>query len=93
MKQWCVYIATNKPRGVLYIGKTGNIAIRSMQHIRGIGAAFTKKYNCKRIVYVEWFDTEHQALRRERQLKPWKRDWKIELIEAQNPEWKNYLDY
>lgn len=91
-KKWCVYIATNKPHGVLYIGKTGNISMRSMQHVKGKGAAFTKKYNCKQIVYVEWFDTEQQALRRERQLKSWRRSWKIELIEKQNKDWKNYVD-
>lgn len=92
MKQWYVYIATNAPRGVLYIGKTGNISVRSMQHVLGQGAAFTKKYNCKQIVYLETYSTEYESLQRERQLKAWRREWKISLIAKQNPDWKNYLD-
>lgn len=65
MKEWCVYIATNKPNGVLYIGKTGNVLVRGFQHAEGVGANFTKRYNCTMIVYVEHYPTEYEATRRE----------------------------
>ncbi len=87
-----MYIATNKKHGVLYVGKTGNMLIRGFQHATGNGSLFTKKYNCDKIVYIELYQTEYEAIKREKQLKNWKRDWKISLIEEQNPTWKNYRD-
>lgn len=90
MKQWWVYIATNKRHGVLYIEKTHDVRIRSWQHASGKGAAFTKKYRCDNVVYVESYKTHYEATQREKQLKYWKREWKIVLIESQNPTWSNY---
>ncbi|MBR9758038.1 MAG: GIY-YIG nuclease family protein [Algicola sp.] len=84
-----VYIITNKPRGVLYIGVTGGIDDRMERHIKGEGAAFAKKYNLTRLVYYEEFQYVHEAIKREKQLKNWHRQWKINLIEKVNPEWQN----
>jgi len=83
-----VYITTNKPRGVLYIGVTNDIARRLYEHKEGLLKGFTKKYNLKTLVYVESFDQIDEALTREKQLKNWHRDWKINQIESVNPEWK-----
>jgi len=77
----------SKPKGVLYIGFTGNLDLRTGQHKEGSIAGFTKQYFVKRLVYYEWFNDPKEAIRREKQLKKWNRDWKIKLIEKHNPEW------
>ncbi|WPZ32927.1 GIY-YIG nuclease family protein [Thalassobaculum sp. OXR-137] len=82
-----VYIVTNKTRGTLYIGVTSNPARRISQHRRGEGSAFASKYKLRRVVYYEHPPTMEAAIRREKQLKNWHRDWKIALIEQGNPEW------
>ena len=84
-----VYIITNKPRGVLYIGVTGGIDDRMERHVAGIGSKFSKKYKLKILVYFEEFQYINDAIKREKQLKNWHRDWKINLIEKNNPEWIN----
>ena len=81
------YIMTNKPRGVLYIGVTADIATRIWQHRNGTGSAFCKKYGLTRLVLVEPHDDIVPAISREKALKAWKRDWKIRLIESSNPDW------
>ena len=78
---------TNKPRGVLYIGVTADIATRIWQHRNGTGSAFCKKYGLTRLVLVEPHDDIVLAISREKALKAWKRDWKIRLIESSNPDW------
>ncbi|HSZ75225.1 MAG TPA: GIY-YIG nuclease family protein [Rhizomicrobium sp.] len=92
MRRGYVYILANKPRGTLYIGVTSNLAERLHQHCLGIASEFTKKYSVTRLVYYEAHDLVTVAVRRETTLKRWKRDWKIELIEKSNPDWKD-LDY
>jgi putative endonuclease len=82
-----VYILTNKPRGVLYIGVTAAITQRIWQHRNGLGSAFVRKYGLDRLVRVERYPTIAEAIAREKQLKNWKRQWKIELIECDNPGW------
>ena len=82
-----VYIMTNRRYGVLYIGVTADIAARVTQHREGTGGAFTSRYNCKTLVYVESYPTIEVAIAREKAMKAWKRAWKIEAIEAQNPAW------
>lgn len=82
-----VYIMTNKRDGVLYIGVTSDLAARVKQHRDGKGSDFTTKYRCTRLVYVEDFPTIEEAIAREKVMKAWKRQWKIELIEKQNPGW------
>lgn len=88
-KQPCVYILTNKPHGVLYIGMTAYPAQRLEQHFQSIQNSFVKKYNLSRLVHIELCDTLEQAALREKQLKHWKRDWKIKLIEEKNAEWND----
>jgi putative endonuclease len=84
-----VYILTNKPNGTLYIGVTGGIDDRMERHIKGQGSKFTAKYKLKMLVYFEEFQYIDDAIAREKQLKNWHRQWKINLIEEHNPNWDN----
>lgn len=83
-----VYILTNKPKGVLYIGVTGGIDDRMERHL-AFKTGFTAKYKLSQLVYFEEFQYIQDAIRREKQLKNWHRDWKINLIESMNPNWEN----
>ena len=85
MKLSYVYILTNEYRTTFYIGVTSNLKNRSIQHFLGEGSEFTKKYNIKYLVYFEEFTDIKQAILREKQLKNWRHDWKINLIKQQNP--------
>jgi len=87
-----VYIITNKPYGTLYIGVTGGIDDRMERHRRGKGSKFAGKYNLTKLVYLEEFQYIHDAIQREKQLKNWHRQWKIDLIEKENPEWKDLYE-
>jgi len=89
MRGGWTYIMTNHVRGVLYIGVTSDLAARVTQHRDGTGSAFCRKYKLKRLVLVEQHDGIEDAIRREKLLKTWKRTWKIELIEASNPHWRD----
>ena len=74
---------SNKPQGVLYIGITDNIDERIKEHKLKIDPkSFTAKYNCDKLIYFEEFKSGSEAVRREKQFKKWKRDWKIKLIEG-----------
>ena len=84
-----VYISTNKPNGTLYIGVTGGIDDRMERHINGEGSKFTSKYKLNLLVYFEEFQYIGDAIAREKQLKNWHRQWKINLIEKENPSWIN----
>ncbi|MEN8817305.1 MAG: GIY-YIG nuclease family protein, partial [Nonlabens sp.] len=74
---------------VLYIGVTGGIEDRLRRHRSGEGSVFTKKYNAYKLVHFEEFQYINDAIAREKQLKNWHREWKINLIEKENPEWKD----
>jgi len=87
-----VYILASKPHGTLYIGVTSNLLKRMDEHSQGVGSAFVKKYSVHRLVYFEEFPLYTDAIRRETNLKRWKRDWKIALIEKMNPEWRDLLE-
>lgn len=88
MEHWYVYIMTNKPNGVIYIGVTDTIEERVKEHkMKVFPKSFTAKYNCDKLIYFEEFEDGLKAVERERQFKKWKRDWKIELIEDMNPNW------
>lgn len=92
-KIYFVYMLASKPRGVLYIGFTGNLAARTSQHKEGVAEGFTKRYYVKLLVYYELFGDPVSGIKREKQLKKWNRDWKIQLIEKHNPEWFDlYVD-
>lgn len=80
---------TNKPHGVLYVGVTSDIAARIHQHRTGNGSAFCRKYGLDRFVVFEHHLAIEDAIRREKALKAWKRDWKIRLVEKSNPEWRD----
>ncbi|AJR26353.1 MULTISPECIES: GIY-YIG nuclease family protein [Sphingobium] len=84
---------TNKPRGVLYVGITTNLAVRVDQHRRGMGSDFCRKYNLHRLVLAEEHGRVDDAIAREKALKAWKRDWKLQLIEQSNPEWRDLSDF
>lgn len=82
-----VYIVTNKRYGTLYTGLTTNLVKRIYEHRNKLADSFSKKHNCTRLVYYEIHHDINEAANKERLLKKWKRDWKIELIENSNPEW------
>lgn len=92
MKQYCVYITTNKSNTTLYVGVTGNLPKRIYEHKNKLVDGFTKKYNVDRLVYFEQTEDVRSALNREKQIKNWHRDWKINLISSFNPEWKDLAD-
>ncbi|MCD6075245.1 MAG: putative excinuclease subunit domain protein (UvrABC) [Rhodospirillales bacterium] len=87
-----VYIVTNKPNGVLYIGVTSDIHRRAWEHREGIVEGFTKRYGLKRLVHVEHHDEIEAAIQREKSLKRWPRAWKANLIVANNPDWTDLYD-
>lgn len=83
-----MYIMTNKPDGVIYIGVTDDIEERVKEHKSKIyPKSFTARYNCDKLVYLEEYDNAEEAVIREKQFKKWKRDWKLKLIEEMNPSW------
>ena len=84
-----VYILSNKNRTVLYIGVTNNLERRIEEHKNGIGSVFTKRYNVHDLLYYEIHNNIKQAIKREKQLKEWKRIWKMDLIKTLNPEMLN----
>jgi putative endonuclease len=87
MRVFYVDILASKKRGTLYIGVTNNIARRVYEHRTGDANSFTRRYGVFRLVYFETFPTVAEAIRRETMLKRWKRQWKIDLIENDHPEW------
>ena len=87
MEYFYVYILASKKDGVLYIGVTNNLTRRVQEHKVGIIEGFTKKYFVHKLVYFETYTSIREAITREKQLKKWSRDWKIGLIEKQNPNW------
>ena len=88
-KQSYIYIMANRPNGTLYIGVTSDLIRRDWEHKNGLSDGFTKKYSINLLVYYEVFDDIYNAITREKQLKKWKREWKIQLIEKFNPRWND----
>ena len=78
---------TNRYEGTLYVGVTSNLVQRAWQHRNHLVEGFTKKYQLVRLVYYELHGDMYEAIRREKAIKEWKRDWKIRLIESRNPDW------
>lgn len=89
MKQPAVYILSNKRNGTLYIGVTSNLIKRAWEHRESQVDGFTKKYTVHKLAYFELHDDMLTAITREKQLKKWRRAWKLALIEKTNPEWKD----
>lgn len=86
---WTVYILASGHHGTLYIGVTNDLRRRLEDHHAGRGSKFVSKYRVFRLVHVERFARPLEAIAREKQLKNWHRDWKIELIEQDNPDWSD----
>jgi putative endonuclease len=91
-KIFSVYILASKKNGTIYIGVTSNIRRRVYEHKNGLVEGFTKKYKVHDLIYYESYEYINDALTREKQLKHWNRKWKIELIEKENPEWKDLYE-
>jgi putative endonuclease len=89
MRVGYVYILASKPYGTLYIGVTNDIDRRVFQHREGTASRFTKRYGVTRLVWFEVWPTVPEAIQRETSLKRWKRDWKIDLVNKTNPEWRD----
>ena len=87
MRTYFVYLLASKPRGTLYIGVTNTIIDRVAQHRVGKGSVFTRRYNVHRLVWFQEYGDIREAIQREKTLKEWPRDWKINLIERDNPHW------
>lgn len=84
-----VYLLVNKPRKVFYVGITDDLVRRIWEHKAGIRDGFTKKYNVNRLVYFEEIADAEKAMAREKRLKRWNREWKMELVEKENPQWSD----
>ena len=91
-KEFWVYILASKRNGTLYIGVTSELAQRVWQHKNKLIEGFTHEYNVDKLVYFEAFADAESAITREKQMKKWRRAWKIKLIEDSNPEWKDLFD-
>ena len=91
-KQPAVYILASKRNGTLYIGMTSNLAKRIWEHKNKMVEGFSCKYDVDKLVHCEAFADSESAIARERQMKKWRRAWKIRLIEDANPEWRDLYD-
>ena len=87
-----VYILASEERGTLYIGVTSDIARRVHEHKSAAVDGFTKRHGVNRLVHYELFETALEAIQREKSMKKWRRDWKINLIERNNPNWNDLYD-
>jgi putative endonuclease len=86
-----VYMMTDRPRGVLYVGVTADLARRVAQHRIGEGSRFVARWGLRRLVWVAWLPTIEEAIAYEKRVKRWRRGWKIALVEAGNPEWRDLM--
>jgi len=88
MRQYFVYILSSPDNAIVYIGVTNDLIRRVKEHKEKLNMCFTSKFNCNKLVWFEVFRDIRVAIRREKQLKNWHRSWKNDLIEKENPEWK-----
>ena len=92
-REYFVYILASKKNGTLYTGVTANLIHRVYEHKKGLVEGFSKKYNVNILVFYEAYQYVNDAIYREKCIKKWRREWKIKLIEDQNPNWNDlYLD-
>ncbi|WP_314816802.1 MULTISPECIES: GIY-YIG nuclease family protein [Sphingopyxis] len=87
-----LYLMASGRNGTTYLGVTSDLLKRVWQHRNEVVDSFTKKYGCMRLVWYQAFDDIQQARQRELQMKKWKRAWKVELIERENPQWLDLFD-
>jgi putative endonuclease len=92
MKLPCVYILASQRNGTLYVGVTSNLIQRIWQHKSDQAEGFTKKYGVHTLVWYEPHETMESAIAREKAVKEWKRAWKVEVIEAANPSWRDLYE-
>jgi putative endonuclease len=90
-KQFCVYMLASRIGGTLYIGVTSRLVARVCEHRDGVAAGFSKRYRVHRLVWFEVHTSAESAIRREKQMKEWRRAWKIRLIQERNPNWDDLL--
>jgi len=90
--QYFVYILASGRNGTLYIGVTNHLARRVLEHRNGIADGFTKRYSVTALVHIEIFSDITEAIAREKAMKKWRRAWKVELIERDNPAWRDLFD-
>ena len=88
-----VYILASQRNGTLYIGVTRDLVRRVWEHRESVSSGFTDRYNVKSLVHFEQYDDPATAIQREKNLKKWKRSWKIDLIERGNPDWRDLWEY
>ncbi|HBX64745.1 MAG: hypothetical protein CL670_03070 [Balneola sp.] len=89
MKTYFTYITTNRKDGVLYTGMTNNLIIRTSQHREKVFKGFTSRYNADKLIWFEEFQWVQDAIMREKEIKGWRREKKINLIESLNPNWED----
>ena len=92
MSTYYIYILASKRNGTLYVGVTNNLVRRVYEHKNEFVEGFTNKYGVHKLVYFEQCEDFNSAVQREKRIKEWERRWKIELIEKENPEWKDLYD-
>jgi len=89
LKLPCVYILASRRNGTLYVGVTSDLVKRVWEHKNHLAEGFTKRYGVRTLVWFERHETMESAIAREKAIKEWKRRWKLELIEGQNPDWRD----
>jgi len=87
-----VYILASQPGGTLYVGVTNDLVRRIFEHREGLVLGFTKRYGVKMLVYFEQHERAIAAIQREKNIKHWSREWKIDLIVSKNPDWRDLYD-
>ena len=92
MSDHYVYILASRRNGTIYVGATRDLVKRVYEHKNNLVEGFTSKYGVHTLVYYEAYADRENANKRERQIKKWKRQWKVELIEKANPEWKDLYE-
>ena len=92
MKQPAVYLLASRYRGTLYVGVTSDLVQRIWQHRQGLVEGFTQRHGVHMLVWFEQHATMLDAIAREKRIKEWKRAWKLELIETNNPRWRDLYD-
>jgi putative endonuclease len=92
IKQPAVYILASERNGTLYIGVTSDLVKRIWEHKKNLIKGFTKRYSVHHLVWYELHDSMNFAIEREKNIKEWKRAWKIKLIEKNNPNWNDLYD-